>query len=211
MQNYFDQYYKAVSQPLPEMIDYFGKENDYFKNLVNTNSIVLDVGCGNGRTIKFLAPYVKKIIGIDYDPKMIALARENLAGLSNIELFEGDFFEAKFDQKFNLVLASYNLLGSSEISPNQRKSLLQKMVEHTKTDGHVVVSVWSDKGIDFANKYYPHIGIKVFEIKDNEVITDHGTFKRFTKTELEELSIGVGKIFTIIELTPFFYLVDFLV
>jgi len=208
MQDYFQQYMRAISNPLPEMADYFEKENDYLKSLVNEKSTILDVGCGNGRTMKFFAPYVEKIVGIDYDPKMIEAARQNLANIQNIQLIQDDFIITNFDKQFDLVFASYNLLGSSEINPKQRKPLLKKMAELTKTGEHLVISVWSDTGIDFADRYYTDIGIKVWKIKDNDVITNHGVFKRFTKSELEELSKEVGTNYKIIELSNIFYLLD---
>jgi SAM-dependent methyltransferase len=211
MHNYFKQYIKAVSQPLPEMADYFEKENSYLNNLVSAESLVLDVGCGNGRTMRFLAPLVKKVVGIDYHEQMIEAARQNLADVQNFELIHGNFFETNLNIKFDLVFASYNLLGSAEIAQNQRQRLLQKMVEITKTGGHVIASVWSDVGIDFANKYYPYIGIKVLKIEGNNVHTDQGTFKRFTKSELKGLADGIGKSFKIVELSNIFYLLDFVV
>ena len=211
MHNYFQQYIEAVSQPLPEMADYFEKENSYLKNLINEGSIVLDVGCGNGRTIKFLAPFVKKIVGVDYDEKMIESARQNLANIQNIELLHRDFFDTNFDIKFDLVFASYNLLGSAEVAQDQRRGLLQKMAADTKSGGHTVASVWSDIGIDFANKYYPYIGIKVLNIEGDDVVTDQGTFKRFAKPELENLAGSIGKSFKIVELSHIFYLLDFVI
>ena len=211
MHNYFKQYIKAVSQPLPEMADYFEKENSYLKNLVNPESIVLDVGCGNGRTTKFLAPFVKKIVGIDYDQKMVRSARENLAGISNVELLQKDFFEAELLQKFDLVFASYSLLGSAEMNPENRKTFLQKMAGHTKLGGHVVASAWSAGGIDFAKNYYPYTGVSVLKIENNNIVTDQGIFKRFSKQDLEELAEGIGTKFDIIELTKLFYLLDFVI
>lgn len=211
MPNYFKQYIKAVSQPLPEMADYFEKENNYLKNLVTSESVVLDVGCGNGRTTKFLAPYVKKIVGIDYNPKMIKSARENLVGISNVEFLQEDFFEAELLQSFDLVFASYSLLGSVEMNPENRKQFLQKMAKHTKLGGHVVVSAWSVAGIDFAKSYYPYIGINVLKIEDNNVVTDQGIVKRFSKQDLEKLAEGIGTSFNIIELTKLFYLLDFVI
>ena len=86
MQDYFEEYIRAVEHPLLEMVDYFNKENEYIKKIVNKESTILDVGCGNGRTMKAIAPFVKKIVGIDYDDKMIGAARVNLAGIDNCEL-----------------------------------------------------------------------------------------------------------------------------
>jgi SAM-dependent methyltransferase len=199
---------KAVTKPLPEMAEFFVKENNYLKNLISINSSVLDVGCGNGRTMKFLAPFVQKVVGIDYDAKMIEAAKQNLVGVGNVELMQEDYFKINYSKIFDLVYASYNLLGSSEIMPDQRRELLQKMISETKIGGHTVVSVWSDEGIEFAKKYYPYIGIKVLKIEGNDVMTDHGIFKRFTQEDLKELVEPLGKKFKILDLTNTYYLLD---
>ncbi|PWB38833.1 MAG: hypothetical protein C3F02_01960 [Parcubacteria group bacterium] len=208
MSNYFRQYIRAVENPLPEMAEYFDKENFYLKNYVTPDSVILDVGCGNGRTMKFLAPYAKTVIGVDYDKKMIAAAGNNLSRFDNAKVIYCDFFHYQFKKMFDLSLASYNLLGSSELDPRRRPLLLQNMLECTKPGKHIVLSVWSDQGIEFANKYYPHIGIRVKKIEGNDVVTDHGIFKRFTKDELNHLAVATGREFQLLELTDIFYLLD---
>ena len=208
MHDYFQQYLKAVTKPLPEMAEFFVKENNYLKNLITIDSSVLDVGCGNGRTMKFLAPYVRQVIGVDYDFHMIDAAKQNLSSMGNIELRQEDYLKNNYGKIFDLVYASYNLLGSAEVKPEQRKELLQKMISETKTGGHTVASVWSDKGIEFAKKYYPYIGIKFLSIEGNNVMTDQGIFKRFSQQELIDLAEPYSKNFKIIELTGIFYLLD---
>lgn len=190
------------------MVEYFEKENNYLKELVDKNSKVLDVGCGNGRTMKFLSPFVREIVGIDYDENMIKEAEKNLAANKNVKLLLEDFFRTNFKDKFDLTFASYNLLGSSEILENQKEVFINKMVDNTNPGGHTVFSVWSDKGLDFAKKYYSSIGDMVKDIRNNIVITNVGEFKRFTKKELTKLANRVTDNFKITELAGIFYLLD---
>lgn len=208
MHEYFEEYIRAVNNPLPKMRDYFLKEIDYIKSLVSSDSVILDVGCGNGRMLKELAPAVGKATGIDYDAAMITEAKKNLRGIKKSELILGNFFEMEPAAVRDVVFASYNLLGSTEISTDRRDFLLAMMKRHAKPGGHVLASVWSDSGIDFAKEYYPAIGIKVIGIEKYDVITDHGSFKRFTKAELEELAKKVSHSFHIIDLSDIVYLLD---
>ena len=211
MHNYFKQYMRAVSNPLPEMKDYFDRENNYLKKIANARSVVLDVGCGNGRTMKFLAPYVEKVVGIDYDPKMVEEAQKNLAGVPNIGLIQKDFFDEKFIQNFDLTFASYSLLGSAEMELKNQKLLLQKMAKITKSGGHVIASAWNVEEINFARNYYPYIGVNVLKIENHNVVTDQGIFRRFSRQDLEKLAEGIGSKFNIIKLTNLFYLLDILI
>lgn len=206
MESYFQNYIRAVESPLPEMRAYFDAENDYLKNLIASNSSALDVGCGNGRTMKFLAPLTKRVVGIDYDADMILAAKNNLDGIANVELILGDFLTYSFSEQFDLVYASYNLLGSAETEDKQQ--LMKRMLSVAKPNSHVLFSVWSSEGIEFAKKYYPSIGIKISKVDGDSVITDHGVFRRFAKNELEFLFKDTHGKHRIITLTPIFYLVD---
>lgn len=51
----------------------------------------LDLGCGAGALLAQLAPRARHVTGVDLSPRMIALARERVAGLSNVEILNGDF------------------------------------------------------------------------------------------------------------------------
>jgi len=208
MKKYFKQYIEAVTNPLPEMADYFDLENHYLKDLVSIKKDALDVGCGNGRNMKFLAPYCKEIVGIDYDRRMIAAAKRNLEGVKNAKFLQANFFTRRFPHNYDLVFASYNLLGSSEMLVDQGLSVLRRMVKFTKPGGRTVAAVWSDTGINFARKYYTSIGITVDTIKGNNVITDFGIFRRFTRNELHKMAKGLGKSHKVLSLTPLFYILD---
>lgn len=56
------------------------------KKYVNENSVVLDVGCGIGRIMKFLAPYVGELHGVDVSLEMIELAKKELSDIPNVFL-----------------------------------------------------------------------------------------------------------------------------
>jgi SAM-dependent methyltransferase len=48
---------------------------------------VLEIGCGAGRITKALAAIFGEVHAVDISPEMIKLARENLAGVSNVHLY----------------------------------------------------------------------------------------------------------------------------
>jgi ubiquinone/menaquinone biosynthesis C-methylase UbiE len=59
---------------------------------VGKDSEVADVGTGTGFVAAGIAPRVKRVVGIDYVPAMLEVARENLAtlGVSNVNLVVGE-------------------------------------------------------------------------------------------------------------------------
>ena len=59
------------------------------------NEVVLDAGCGSGRTTIILSIKVPqgKVIAVDSDSSMIRLANENLIKFSNIEFIKWIFLK----------------------------------------------------------------------------------------------------------------------
>jgi len=70
---------------------------------------VLDVGCGSGRyAVEFAKRGAARVVGVDYAPGMLALAREYAAAhgvADRCEFIEGDFTMQLLDRKFDLVTA----------------------------------------------------------------------------------------------------------
>lgn len=58
--------------------------------LLWSGTTILDIGCGIGRMVKYMARYFKKVIGIDISGEMIRQGREKLKRLDNVELIETD-------------------------------------------------------------------------------------------------------------------------
>ena len=56
----------------------------WYRNLLNKKMIVLDAGCGSGQHSLKIAPYVKRVIGIDRDLKNLKIAKVS-ARLQNIK------------------------------------------------------------------------------------------------------------------------------
>lgn len=94
-------------------------ENDHLmklisdKNLIDSNSRVLDVGCGAGKFSFALSKSVKYVTGIDLSPKMIEKAKEKKHELkiNNVDFFIENWHDSNLDalgykDKFDLVIAN---------------------------------------------------------------------------------------------------------
>lgn len=69
------------------------------------DELVLDFGCGSGRISYWIAPRVKKVIGIEVTPEMVDLAEQNRTA-ENVEfiLYDGSNFP-EFPFKFDLIIS----------------------------------------------------------------------------------------------------------
>jgi len=61
--------------------------------LLDPDSIVGDLGVGTGAFSEMLAPFVKRVVGIDRSEEMLAAARHRLDVAANIELRQGELEE----------------------------------------------------------------------------------------------------------------------
>jgi 2-polyprenyl-3-methyl-5-hydroxy-6-metoxy-1,4-benzoquinol methylase len=70
---------------------------------------VLDVGCGSGRyAVEFAKRGASRVVGVDYAPGMLALAREYAEAkgvAARCEFIQGDFTAQMIDQRFDVVIA----------------------------------------------------------------------------------------------------------
>jgi len=191
--DYVREYIKAIEEPLPELAKTFDVEFEFLVKNVNKDSTVLQVGEGTIHSSIKLAPFVKKIISIDNNQRMIDLAEHKAEGIDNIEIKKDNVLKMSFqDGEFDLVYDTYNLIGS--LGEKERQFLVNEMARATKQGGKVMNIIWKDDKTttEFLKKYYPAIDIEIFQIDDSGTVTSKGTFDRFTKDELRKFYETAG-------------------
>ena len=75
------------------------------------NKTILDVGCGRGRLALNLAPYARKVVGIDWSKKEIDAAKKYAAanGIGNAEFVCADAEKtdySSFAEEINMVVSN---------------------------------------------------------------------------------------------------------
>jgi SAM-dependent methyltransferase len=80
---------------------------DGIESLLHPQQDAVDVGCGIGRMDQFVAPRVRRLVGIDVSGEMVAQARARLGHLPNVEFVEGDGWTLRplADGAFGLVFS----------------------------------------------------------------------------------------------------------
>ncbi|MEK7171195.1 MAG: class I SAM-dependent methyltransferase [Patescibacteria group bacterium] len=191
------------------MAEYFEAENRYLACIAGSNKRALDVGCGPGRVMEFIAPLVQEVVGIDYNSRMVALAAERLKDVPNVQLVEEDIFNFQPPRLFDLVFASYNLPGSCDIAPSRRQKLLIKLLSLARSGGDCVVSFWKPTSPDWLEEYYQSLGAEILTAQGNIVTTTMGEFTRFSDEDIADLVCDLNVEHTVVHLTPMFDLVHF--
>jgi len=72
---------------------------------LNNEDVVLEVGAGLGFLTQLLSQRCKKVVAVEVAPKLIQALHEQLQGIGNIELIEGDVLKASVPP-FNKVVST---------------------------------------------------------------------------------------------------------
>jgi trans-aconitate methyltransferase len=100
------------------------------------NEIVLDAGCGSGRTTRILSMKVPqgKVIAVDSDLSMIKVAKENLAKFSNIEFIKMDISEIELEEKVDVVFSNATLHWILN-----HKKVFERLWQILKSEGQLLI------------------------------------------------------------------------
>lgn len=98
------------------------------------DEFVLDFGCGSGRMAYWIAPRVKKVVGLEITPEMIDLAeRHRIAQNVEFLVYDGFHFPT-FPFSFDLVLS----VGVLQIMKGELlKSTLSSLAQYLTKDGRL--------------------------------------------------------------------------
>ena len=115
--------------------------DEYFdivdESILNSNSTVLDMGCGSGRWSKYLAPNVKFIEAIDPSDAIFS-ATKLLSNVNNIRTTQASSDNIPFnDETFDFVFS----LGVLHHIPETQTALIDT-VKKVKKGGHVLIYLY---------------------------------------------------------------------
>ncbi|MDR0978368.1 MAG: GNAT family N-acetyltransferase [Lachnospiraceae bacterium] len=109
---------------------------------LNSNSLVYDFGCGNGRHSNLLASKKYNVYGIDYIQENVSLAksqpRQDYSNYANFDV--GDCRDYKFDKQADAIICLYDVIGSFT-NENENKKIITNIYNSLKTGGTALISV----------------------------------------------------------------------
>lgn len=149
---------------------------------LRSNDVVLDVGCGGGRTVAKLAAIAPqgKVYGVDYSAESVAMARKvnrRAIETGRVEIREGSVSQLPFsDGMFNVVTAVETHFWWPDL-PNDMREVFRVV----KPGGTVVVIAEIYKGADtaaskLAEKYISPSGMKFLSADEHRELLRQAAF-----------------------------------
>lgn len=127
---------------------------------------ILELGCGTGRIVVPLAKAGYDVIGLEFEPDMIALAQKKDYPKQNLTIIQGDARDFSLGRSFDVILLSCNFINHF-VDSGDVLSVLNCCKRHLAKDGVIII----DCSIpDYDYMQASNGKTEVFEFR-----TDHGT------------------------------------
>lgn len=142
---------KMLEYHLNEAIDVSSRNINFINKSVewmiqhfnlNSDSELIDFGCGPGFYTTRFARNGIKVTGIDFSKRSIEYAKQ-IARNENLDInyIQANYLEYKPSNKFDLI--TMIMCDYCALSPQQRKLMLNKFKKILKTDGSILLDVYS--------------------------------------------------------------------
>ncbi len=158
---------KAVNfDPLEEDLEFY-----FLESLIPTKVKLLDFGCGNGRTLFFLAQKRPRalFVGVDFSKNMINLARQNNC-FENIDFFMGDVLSKstienlrKRYKSFDYILTKRLLINLHGIS--KKKKALENIWSLLKQGGTYIMIECFLEPLERINEIRLKLDLPIIKVK----------------------------------------------
>ncbi len=107
------------------------------KDCFKPDSMVIDIGCGDGTNVKFLKDKGINIIGVDFSDKLIKRGKERYSELKDL-LYQGDALNLNFSDNTFDIAVMIGVLHHIH-SRNEQVAAIQEAFRVVKDDGVVVI------------------------------------------------------------------------
>jgi ubiquinone/menaquinone biosynthesis C-methylase UbiE len=182
-----DKNYWVEAKDFPESYQaLFREEQRLLDKYIGDNARVLDLGCGEGRSLRQLAQKTKYLVGIDHDKKTVEKARRDLSDLTDIQIVHSEGTNLPFDSEYfdnALCLGTFTNLGE------ERVKVLYELKRVLKIDGSIIITAYSEDALEDRLELYRSMNVKIDEVKPNGIVLFSGSVdsvsEQFSRSELE--------------------------
>jgi SAM-dependent methyltransferase len=177
-----------INNPTKLYNKWFKEERKFLIENIKKDSSVLEVGCGDGRSLKDLLKVTKNLTGVDHDKDAVLHSKVNFKDFPTVKIIlaEGKSLPFK-DNTFDYVTC----IGTFANFGDEKLIILEEIKRILKHDGKIIISVYSEDALEERLKTYKKHKVIIKEIKkDGTVILDinrDGISEQFSQNKLVEI------------------------
>lgn len=180
---------KIVSKPSEAFQKWFADERKFIISNMKRNSKVLEVGCGDGRSLKDVLEVTKDITGVDNDETAIEHAKNNFEKHLSIKIILAEGNKLPFQDKlfdYATCIGTFANLGQDKYD------VLTEMKRVIKDGGKIIISVYSEEALPERMKAYEEINVPIKRVSKNGTVIfddfgEEGISEQFSKEDLQEI------------------------
>ena len=167
---------------------WFNEEKKYLRKNITKDSKILEVGCGEGRSLKDIIDITKNLTGIEHDPQAVNKTKIRFRNYPNIKIIRADAVKLPFDNKsFDFVICMTTL---ANFGKNKFK-VFDEMKRVLKDGGRIIISVFSENAFNERMKLYKKLKFPIKKIIGTTVMFDdkygEGISEQFSEKQLKEI------------------------
>ena len=143
--------YEVISKEFSDTRGYVWQCVKDFTKLITPNSSILEIGCGNGKNMKYINKNINcNMIGVDTCQNFVDMCQESNLLVYNNSISNLQFTEANFD--FMLCIAVFHHLLTQENQMNAMNEILRVM----KPNAMGIITCWATEqpNDDDLKKFY---------------------------------------------------------
>jgi len=134
---------KCYEAATPRIKQYLEAEIQFVISNVRGANLVLELGCGYGRVMRAVSPFVSMIVGVDISRASLELAISYMKPCRNHRIIQMDASNMAFSPRiFDAVFCIQNGISAFGVD---RKHLIAESLRITKDDGLILFSSYSPK------------------------------------------------------------------
>ncbi len=157
---------------------HFLSETPWYTKYLNKNDTVLDLGSGNGQTVIKCAKFVKNVVGIEIDRKLLQVSKESVR-INKIK--NASFKSANLEEKLNYKKNSFDKVILLDVLEHliKRDQILNEIKKILKPKGLFILGVPNSE--TSWKKLQKSVGINYFADPDHKI--------EYSKKEIKKLLI----------------------
>jgi len=182
--NYVKKSYELISDEFDKSRYNVWPSVKQFLDKLNSNDLVLEVGCGNGKNMLYRKDL--NMHGIDFTDSLIEICKSKNLNVTNANCLSIPFKDNTFDSVISIAVIHH--LDSHE----RRTKAISEILRVTKPNGKVIIQVWAFKQPEKSKRQFEKKGdnIVLWKKKDNEQVQRY--YYIFDDDELKNIVEELG-------------------